>query len=136
LAALPRGNQQPASAVVIRRGLTVRQTELLVAEILELPDDGARVSFIARRLEAPAQRGPTPARPPTRALRNEADWMAADIATVLRVASRLEARLLATPLGAMGPAASVVFDGLVALTPVVAALARTIATVTGKEHAA
>src|SRR5690606_7639088 len=35
LAALPRGNQQPASAVVIRRGLTVRQTELFVAEILE-----------------------------------------------------------------------------------------------------
>lgn len=136
LAALPRGNQEPASAIAIRRGLTVRQTELLVAEILEQPDDDARASFIAHRLEAPARPGPAPARPPTRALRNEADWMAADVATMLRVAARLEARLLATPLGAMGPAASVVFDGLVALAPVVATLARTIAAVTGKDHAA
>lgn len=136
LAALPRGNQQSASAVVIRFGLTVRQTELFVAEIHEQPDDAARASFIARRLEVPARPGPAAARPPTRALRNEADWMAADVATMLRVAARLEARLLATPLGAMGPAASIIFDGLVALAPVVAALAQTIATVTGKDHAA
>jgi hypothetical protein len=33
LAALPRGNQAAVSAVVIRRGLTVRQTERLAAEL-------------------------------------------------------------------------------------------------------
>ena len=37
---LPRGNQQAASAVVIRRGLTVRQTELLVDETLEQAHTG------------------------------------------------------------------------------------------------
>lgn len=136
LSALPRGNQRAASAVVIRRGLTVRQTELFVAQILERPDEAARATFIARYLET----GPGPAsattRPPTPAVRNEADGMASDVATILRVAARLQARLMATPLGALGaPAASVVLDGLVALTPVLAALARTVATVTGERAA-
>jgi len=41
LAALPRGNQVPASAVVIRRGLTVRQTERLIAmHALRIDIDG------------------------------------------------------------------------------------------------
>jgi hypothetical protein len=115
--------------------MTVRQTELFVAEILDLPDETTRAAFIARRLEMGAGPGPATARP-TRALRNEADWMAADVATMLRVSARLQARLLATPLGALGaPAASVVLDGLVALAPVLAALARTVATVTGEQAA-
>ena len=136
LSALPRGNQPAASSVVIRRGLTVKQTELFVAQILEQPDEAARASFITRHLEASPGLAPATARPPTRAVRNEADWMAADVATMLRVAARLEARLMATPLGALGaPAASVVLDGLVALSPVLAALARTIATVTGERAA-
>jgi len=135
VSALPRGNQRAAAAVVIRRGLTVRQTELFVAEILERQDDDARADFIARHLEA----GPGPAlataRPPTRALRNEADWIAADVATLLRIAGRLQARLLATPLGALAAPASVVLDGLVALAPVLAALVRTVAIVTGERAA-
>jgi ParB-like chromosome segregation protein Spo0J len=136
LSALPRGNQRAASAVVIRRGLTVRQTELLVAQILEQPDERARASFIAARLEAGPGLAPAATRPPTRALRNDADWIASDVATLLRVAARLQARLLATPLGALGaPAASVVLDGLIALSPVLAALARTVATVTGEQAA-
>lgn len=135
LAALPRGNQRAASAVVVRRGLTVRQTELFVAELLDLPDDTARATFIARRLES--ELAAATAHPPTRALRSEADWMAADVATLLRIGARLEARLLGTPLGALGASAGgVVFDGLVALAPVLSALARTIASVTGKEEAA
>ncbi len=136
VSALPRGNQRAAAAVVIRRGLTVRQTELFVAEILDRPDDAARVDFMRRHLEAGPGPAPATARPPTRALRNEADWMAADVATMLRVAARLQARLVATPLGALGPpAASVVLDGLVALAPVLAALARTVTTVTGERAA-
>jgi ParB-like chromosome segregation protein Spo0J len=132
LSALPRGNQQSASAVVIRRGLTVRQTELFVAQILERPDDAIRATFIARHLETGPGPAPATARPPARALRNEADWMAADVATMLRIAARLQARLTGTPLGALGaPAASIVLDGLVTLAPVLAALARTVATVTG-----
>jgi ParB-like chromosome segregation protein Spo0J len=136
LSALPRGNQHTASAVVIRRGLTVRQAELFVAQILERPDESGRAAFIARHLETGPGPVSTTARPPTRAARNEADWMASDVATMLRVAARLQARLMATPLGALGaPAASVVLDGLIALSPVLAALARTVSTVTGERAA-
>jgi ParB/RepB/Spo0J family partition protein len=134
LTALPRGNQVPASAVVIRRGLTVRQTERLVAELRERPDDADRAAWLAQRLEA----APAPLEPrPTRAPRSEADWMVTDIATLLRVGARLQARLLGTPLGALGaPATELVLEGLGALAPVLTALARTVATVLGKEQAA
>jgi ParB/RepB/Spo0J family partition protein len=134
LAALPRGNQRAASAVVIRRGLTLRQTEVFVAEILERSGEAARAAWIARRLEAAI---PAVGRRPAATPRSEAASMAADVATLLRVAARLEARLLATPLGALGtPAAEVTIDGLVALAPVLTALGRTLAAVTGKEWAA
>ena len=65
LAALPRGNQAAVSAVVIRRGLTVRQTERLVAELRERPYDMARAAWRAQQLEAtPAPPGPRPPRAP------------------------------------------------------------------------
>jgi ParB/RepB/Spo0J family partition protein len=48
---LPRGNQHDLAGLVIRRGLTVRQTELIVAELLDLDNDAARARDIARRLE-------------------------------------------------------------------------------------
>jgi ParB-like chromosome segregation protein Spo0J len=133
LAALPRGNQVPASAVVIRRGLTVQQTERMVAELLEQPED-ARARWIAQRMEsAPA----APARRSTRLPRSDADGTMTDVATLLRVAARLQARLLGTPLGALGaPATELVLDGLGALAPVLTALARTVATVLGQEQAA
>jgi ParB/RepB/Spo0J family partition protein len=134
LAQLPRGNQRSASAVVIRRGLTVRQTELFVAELLEQPDEAARAEWIARRLESePKPAGPSP----TREKRSEADWMASDVATLLRVAARLQARLLATSLGALGaPAVEIIVDGLVALRPVLSALGATLTSVIGRERKA
>jgi hypothetical protein len=134
LAALPRGNQVAASAVAVRRGLTVRQTELFVAQILQHADETKRAELIELRL-----RGTTAceSRPIRRAIRSEADWMAADVATLLRVAARLEARLMARPLDALGSeAADVILDGLVALTPVLTALRSTVRTVTGEENAA
>src|SRR5215831_14570148 len=45
---LPRGNQRAASAVVVRCGLTVRQTEALVEAILTEPDPAAREALLAR----------------------------------------------------------------------------------------
>lgn len=134
LAALPRGNQVPASGVVIRRGLTVGQTERLVAELRELPDDAARTAWIAQRLEAaPAALDPRRTRTP----RSEADAVVTDIATLLRVGARLQARLLGTPLGALGaPATELVLDGLGTLAPVLTALTRTVATVLGQDQAA
>jgi ParB-like chromosome segregation protein Spo0J len=128
---LPRGNQHAASAVVIRRGLTVRQTELFVAELCDCADETARAARIARWLDGP---GATPGRRPTRAARSEADWIAMDIATLRRVAGRLEARLGATPLGTLGaPAAEILVEGLVGLGPVLGALRRTLAQITKKE---
>jgi ParB-like chromosome segregation protein Spo0J len=134
LAALPRGNQQGASEVVIQRGLTLRQTEVFVAEILEHPGMAARTEHIARRL---AQSDAAPERRRSGRPTSAAASMMADVATLRRVASRLEARLLGTPLGALGnPAAEVILDGLVALGPVLAALGRTVTAVTGEERAA
>lgn len=53
---LPRGNQEAASAVVIRRGLTVRQTDLLIAEVLGA-GEAERPALLERRLEAGASEG-------------------------------------------------------------------------------
>lgn len=104
----------------------------LVAELLEQPED-ARATWIAQRLEA----APAASAARTRVPRGEAEGMMTDIATLLRVSARLQARLLGTPLGALGaPAAELVFEGLSGLAPVLTALARTIATVLDQEPAA
>lgn len=133
---LPRGNQHAASAVVVRRGLTVRQTELLVQEALDCDNDDARAQLIARRMDVPLART-QPGPSPSRALRNEADWMAADVAKVREVAARLEARLLATPLAAFTPAAAELLrDALGHLSPVLRALDGVITAVVGREDAA
>jgi hypothetical protein len=127
---LPRGNQQSVSAVVVRRGLTVRQSELLVDEVLELRDHAAREALIARRLDAPPPHKP-PGPRPSRAQRNEADWMSADVLRVRELAGRLEARLLATPLEVLTPAAAELLrDALARLVPVLRALEGVIVAVT------
>jgi ParB/RepB/Spo0J family partition protein len=126
---LPRGNQEGAAQVVIRRGLTVRQTGLFVAELLDLGDDAARAGAIARRLDGPAP-GKGPGVRATRASRSEIDWLAGDLRTLRLVAARLEARLSGGVLFTIGPeAAAVAKESLVSLGPVLAALGRTIETV-------
>jgi ParB-like chromosome segregation protein Spo0J len=133
---LPRGNQQTASAVVIRRGLTVRQTDLLVEEILEEPDVARREALLARRLAGPAP-GTPPGPRPSRATRSEADWMAADILRIHALAARLEARLLATPLATFAPAATELMrDALARLSPVLRALDGVVGSVTGERGSA
>jgi len=137
LGRLPRGNQQQASAVVVRRGLTVRQTELLVAEVLDRQDPGARDELLARRLDGPAPPGPKPGPRPTRAVRNEADWMSADVSKVRELTARLEARLLATPLETLpSGAAEILREALAALLPILRALDGAIRAATGREDAA
>lgn len=132
---LPRGNQQAASAVVMRRGLTVRQTEALVDDALAQQDPAAREALLARRLDGPAiskPPGPRPARP----TRSDADWMSLDILRVHEIAARLEARLLSTPLDVFAPpAAALMRDALARLSPVLRALDGVIATVTAQEAA-
>jgi ParB-like chromosome segregation protein Spo0J len=131
---LPRGNQQAASAVVSRRGLTVRQTEALVDEALSAQAPGAREALLARRLDGPAPGGTPPGPRPARATRSDADWMSLDILRVREIAARLEARLLSTPLDVFAPAAAELMrDALARLVPVLRALDAIIIAVTGHE---
>jgi ParB-like chromosome segregation protein Spo0J len=127
LAALPRGNQVRAAEVVIRTGMTLRQTEAMVFELLELQDPVTRVAWLDRRLNAPP---PGAAAVPALSARRraECDWMLGDLLTLRRVGARLEARLLARPLATHGPgAAASLLEALVGLTPVLAALTTTVA---------
>ena len=127
LAALPRGNQIVGMSAVIQRGLTVRQTELLVSQVLALDDPSAQAGLLTR-WSSGAVSLPKPGPRPTQAVRSEADWVAADITTLHRVAARLDARLLGTPLCAFGPAAAeLIAANLAALVPTLTALAQTIA---------
>ena len=129
---LPRGNQRAASAVVVRRGLTVRQTEALVEAALTERDPAARQALLARRLderEAGGSPAPRAARP-TRLARSDVDRMSLDILRMLEIAARLEARLLATPLEALAPAAAeLIAAALARLAPVLRALGEVIAAV-------
>jgi hypothetical protein len=62
--------------------------------------------------------------------RAEADWLAADVATVHRTAARLQARLLAAPVATHGAeAAELIVGALRGLEPVLGALSRSIASV-------
>jgi hypothetical protein len=66
----------------------------------------------------------------TRVARAEADWLAADVATVHRVAARLQSRLLAAPVETHGAnTAELIVNGLRGLEPVLGALLRSIESV-------
>jgi ParB/RepB/Spo0J family partition protein len=123
VAALPRGNQSAASAVVTRRGLTVRQTALFVREIVDAAEPVAREAVVAhwgegrraaRRAGAPSARG-------------IAETLARDVAGMEKTAGRLHACLAATPLAAMGPASDILGQSLRDLDRVLRALSQTIA---------
>jgi len=132
---LPRGNQPAASAVVIRRGLTVRQTDLLVAQMLDTDAD-ERAAMLERRLESPSTEA-IPGPRPLRAARSEADLLSADILRIHEVSARLEARLLARPPRTFTPAAAqLLHDALRRLSPVLRCLDAVIAHVTSSEEGA
>jgi len=131
---LPRGNQLAASTVVVRRGLTVRQTDALVQEVLERDGEEARADLLARRLDAldtqPGLRAP-------RAVRGEADAMALDVARAHAIAARLETRLLASPLATFTPgAAELLREAFSRLAPVLRALDAVIGNTLGQKDAA
>lgn len=126
VAQLPRGNQAEAAQLVVRHGMTFRQSECLVTRLLALADDAQRSAEICQQLEGWAQ--PSPTSGPTRARdRSDADWLMADITTLLRVSPRLQTRLLSQPLSALGNGAGLLAaDALESLLPVLSALTRTV----------
>lgn len=122
LAALPRGNQSLAAGTVIRRGLTVRQTELFVRELVAEPD--AVHAVVARWSDG------RPVAAPRRAAtcRNVTETIARDITTIRGTAGRLHACLVTTPLAALEPSTrDVVRTSLGELASVLRALTATVA---------
>ena len=131
LARLPRGNQRAAADVVVRRGLTLVQTERLVAQLLSCPDDASRAQLLDAAIMGAALAAPTS--PGRVRERTAADWIVADASAVTRLAARLQARLLGQPLAALGEPAALVVDALRGLAPVLAALHRQLGRLTAKE---
>ena len=137
VAQLPRGNQSEAAQLAVHHGMTFRQTALLVTHLLGLTDDAQRSAEIRHRLEGPAP--PESAPGPVRARdRSEAEWLMADITSMMRLSPRLQARLMAQPLSALGNGAGLlVADALQSLLPVLTALTRTVtATLSGRSNRA
>jgi ParB-like chromosome segregation protein Spo0J len=134
---LPRGNQVAASTVVVRRGLTVRQTDSLVQEVLERDGEEARADLLARRLDALALALDTkPGLRAPRVVRSEVDAMALDIARAHAIAARLETRLLASPLATFTPgAAELLREALSRLAPVLRTLDAVVGNAFGQKDA-
>jgi ParB-like chromosome segregation protein Spo0J len=126
LAALPRGNQQAAADVVARRGLTVHQTELLVADLAKV----AGTEQMAIRLARWAQGDRNKRNLRTVRARNAEDETVRDIMALTRVSARLEARLLGGSPSLL-EAGQVVRHGLEGLAPVLAALLATVEKILG-----
>ena len=101
---LPRGNQEACARVVVRRGLTTRQTAKLVDRLLEASHEAARAAILA---QAEAGEGLTD--PQGRSVKrtlSHGEWLSVEAATVKRAAVRLHARLLQRPLASLGEQAS------------------------------
>lgn len=124
LGPLPRGNgrQTQAAALVIRRGMTVRQTERMVTDIAQAGSSeewSARLTRWEEGSTMPTPKGPV--RP--RRTRSEAEAISLDIAMLRRIGARLEARLLARPLSSLGwEPAGVLRHALAELLPVLRVL--------------
>lgn len=122
LARLPRGNQDSAAKVVIRRGLTTRQTARLVESLLAAPQaDWPRLLEESPALAAaPCPKGGAPQRTP-------GEQLVADAWAMKRLSTRLHARLLERSLTSLGePACAVVSKELGELRAGLGALTKTL----------
>jgi ParB/RepB/Spo0J family partition protein len=96
LCRLPRGNQREVGAVCVRRGLTTRQTQLLVDSWLGAGSDDARAALL-QTIRGTQTSGPpeAPRRP-----RSPAEWLMVDAEELRRRCGRMHGRLVAAPLPA------------------------------------
>ena len=117
VAALPRGNQSAAAGVAVGRGLTVRQTAILVREMVEAAEPAERQAVLQRW-----STGPSPLRRcGVRSARGALETIVDDAAAVRRTVVRLQASLVA-----VDPAALAIRDTVVDLPVVLLALSDTI----------
>ena len=124
LARLPRCNQDAAARVVIRRGLTTRQTARLVESLLEAPQE--QWPKLLEQASAPA----APSGPKGGMLRRTpGEQLVADAWAIRRMGARLHARLLERSLSSLGePACAVVSRELSELRGTLTALTKTLDT--------
>lgn len=123
LGRLPRGNQDEAAQVVMRSGLTTRQTARMVDELLAAPDDAARAGVLSA---AGRSRGELPSNKAA-PRRTPAEQLVADTWAMKRLAARLHARLLERSLGSLGVGAcGVVSHELNELRKTLSALGQTL----------
>lgn len=106
LGQLSRDNQLRAADVVSRRGLTVRQTRLLVEQLQDCKSEAALGTLLDGWARIPGVRKAVPKR-----LRSEADWISADAGIVRQISARLTARLASTPLSSLEPAVAEIIAG-------------------------
>ena len=122
LARLQRCNQEAAAKVVIRRGLTTRQTARLVESLLAAPEaEWPRLlDEVPAPAAAPGPKGGTPRRTP-------GEQLVADAWAMKRLSARLHARLLERSLASLGePACAVVSKELGELRAALGSLAKTL----------
>jgi ParB/RepB/Spo0J family partition protein len=132
LVRLPRGNQEPCARVVIRRGLTTRQTAKLVDSLLSV-DESVRAELLAR-VDAGAELEMPPGRPPRRRVLGHGEWLSVEAAGLKRQAVKLHSRVLQRSLSSLGePAAGLVRDTLRELMPCLSALQATLGRVCATE---
>jgi ParB-like chromosome segregation protein Spo0J len=134
LGQLPRGNQEAVAQVVSRRGLTTRQTALLVARLREAGDEPERERVLAAAMqwEGAGARG-APRASPRPPARTPGEWLVADAAAVGRLSARLHTRLLERSLSSLGEAAAEeARRSLKALRPGLVSLCNTLERVVGK----
>ena len=125
LARLPRGNQDEATQVVTRRGLTTRQTASLVQSLLASPKTEWEIVLkqaLGRSVSPPTAKGSAAPRTP-------AEQIVADAWGMKRGAIRLHTRLLERSIGSLGEAAALtVSRELRELLSTLGALTKTIET--------
>ena len=135
LCRLPRGNQPQAAEVVMKRGLTQHQTDHWVKELVGL-SESEREAALLQALAGLAEVDLLPQRGRRRDReRTPAQEIVEDVSTLVRVCGRLQARLHARPLSALGaPAQALVGEGLAGLVPVLVALRDTILRIKEEPH--
>lgn len=123
LARLQRCNQDAVAQVVMRRGLTTRQTARLMDALLSAPQDEWPKLFEQASAPAPtAPKGCMPRRTP-------GEQLVVDAWAMKRLAVRLNARLLERSLESLGaPACATVCRELALLRAALCALAKTLDT--------
>jgi ParB-like chromosome segregation protein Spo0J len=123
LGRLPRGNQDAVTREVTGRGLTTRQTALLVQRLLGAPSEQW-----PELIEQQCKPSP-PAAKASASRRTPAEQLVADAWTMKRLSARLHAHLLERSLSSLGEAASaVVYRELVELRSTLKALSTTLDT--------